>query len=199
MKPVKEVKAGNKVLRIFNDDNSDSPRTWDNMGKMICSHRRYNLGDKHDFKANNYDSFKEFQDAVVNKKDIAVLLPLFLYDHSGITMRTTSFNDRFDSGQVGFIFVTKEQLRKELNVKRLTKKHIDQAKTILEGEVETYDQFLRGDVYRFEVLEVSKCNLNCEHENSLDSCGGFYGDDFKTNGITDHLVDEDLIAALKAA
>ena len=35
-----------------------------------------------------------------------------------------------------------------------------------------------------------------EHE---DSCGGFYGDDFADNGMTDHISDERLVEALKAA
>ena len=26
---------------------SDDPRSWDNIGTMVCFHSRYNLGDKH--------------------------------------------------------------------------------------------------------------------------------------------------------
>lgn len=34
-------------------------------------------------------------------------------DHSGLAMQTTSFNDPWDSGQVGWIYVSKEDALKE--------------------------------------------------------------------------------------
>ena len=33
-------------IRIMPDYDPSSPREWDNLGIMICSHRRYNLGDE---------------------------------------------------------------------------------------------------------------------------------------------------------
>jgi hypothetical protein len=58
-------------------------------------------------------------------------LPLFLYDHSGISISTGSFGCRWDSGLVGFIWTADETARNEW----------------LESEVATYDQYLRGDQY----------------------------------------------------
>lgn len=78
------------------------------------------------------------------------------------------------------------------------KELIEGAEQNLEGEIETLDQYLRGDVYGFEVVEVEKCDKECEHEKHIDSCWGFFGNNFKENGIADNL-DEDLAAALKAA
>jgi hypothetical protein len=37
------------------------------------------------------------------------VLPLYLYDHGNITMSTGSFHDTWDSGRVGFIYMTKEK------------------------------------------------------------------------------------------
>ena len=37
-----------------------------------------------------------------------LMLPLYLYDHSGITMNTTGFSCPWDSGQVGWIYAFKE-------------------------------------------------------------------------------------------
>ena len=42
-----------------------------------------------------------------------VVMPLYLLDHSGLAMQTTSFNDPWDSGQVGWIYVSKEDALKE--------------------------------------------------------------------------------------
>jgi hypothetical protein len=107
-------------------------------------------------------------------KDI-ISLPLYLYDHSGITMNTTGFSCRWDSGCVGFIYVTKEQVRKEYNVKRITKDIVDKVTKVLQGEVKTYDQYLTGDVYGYRISKVEVCDKGCEHKEEVDSCWGYYG------------------------
>jgi hypothetical protein len=47
----------------------------------------------------------------------------------------------------------------------------ERSEVLLKGEVETYDQYLRGDVYGYRVFKVE----NGEEE-ELDSCWGFYGE-----------------------
>ncbi len=189
MEPIKTLTTKTKTLNIYLDDNSESPREWDTLSKMVCSHGRYNLGDKHDYDTKDYSGWEEVKQAIIRKENPAVILPLYMYDHSGITIKTTPFGDRWDSGQIGFVFATKEAVRKEYGIKRVGKKHIEQATATLLNEVEVYDQYIRGDVYRFEILD--------EKDEQLDSCGGFYGDDYKTNGMIDHLEDNELIELLK--
>ena len=42
------------LLQVMYDDEPLNPRTdYDNFGKMVCWHSRYNLGDEHDFKDTN--------------------------------------------------------------------------------------------------------------------------------------------------
>ena len=47
-----ELEHGVKVHIHRDDHDTDfaNPRANDNLGVMVCFHRRYNLGDKHDFK-----------------------------------------------------------------------------------------------------------------------------------------------------
>ena len=48
-----EIKRKGLTLRIFEDDIED-PREYykdTNVTTMVCFHRRYSLGDKHDFKS----------------------------------------------------------------------------------------------------------------------------------------------------
>lgn len=158
-----------KTLEILQDENPDSPREWDNMGTMICFHGRYNLGDKHNYDHKDYSGWEEMETAIIKNESPAVILPLYLYDHSGITISTSPFSCRFDSGQIGFIFVSKEKLRKEYGVKRITKDIIQKAEKCLLGEVNTYDQYLTGDVYGYKVID--------EEGNEEDSCWGYYGED----------------------
>jgi hypothetical protein len=164
-----EETIGNYIIKIYQDESPYSPREDDNLGTMICFHRRYSLGDKHNF------SVEEAQD-MTKEKDI-ISLPLYLYDHSGITINTTGFSCRWDSGCVGFIYVTKEQVRKEYDVKKITKDIIEKVKKVLEAEVKVYDQYLTGDVYGYQVFEVSKCELGHEHEEEVSSCWGYYGEE----------------------
>ena len=42
------------LLQVMYDDEPLNPRTdYDNFGKMVCWHSRYNLGDEHDFEDTN--------------------------------------------------------------------------------------------------------------------------------------------------
>lgn len=158
-----EKKIGKYTVKVVQDDDPMNPRKeWDNLATMICFHRRYNLGDDHNF---DIDSLKEF----LKRKDV-YWLPLYLYDHSGITMSTGSFSCPWDSGQVGYIYLEKERFLKETGYgfTKMTKKAKEKLYELLRGEVETYDQYLTGQVYGFRVED--------ESGSIVDSCWGFYGD-----------------------
>ena len=157
-------------LKIVQDTDPESPRTWDNLGTMVCFHKSYELGDKTDYRSEDYDSWEELEEGIIKNEGEVVILPLYLYDHSGITISTSSFNDRRDSGRIGFIFVSKYKIKKE---------GIDETKVeeYLKGEVSTYDQYLTGDVWGYQVYEISTCDKGHEHKNEVESCYGFYGHD----------------------
>jgi hypothetical protein len=104
-------------LRVFYDDHPENPREWDNLGTMVCSHRRYDLGDEQAKNTELYSSWEEWLENEVLEpnggEDEVVVLPLYLYDHSGITMNTSGFSCPWDSGQVGWIYCTKKRFREE--------------------------------------------------------------------------------------
>jgi hypothetical protein len=161
------------TIKIWSDSDSESPRDWDNLGTMLCFHGRYTLGDKDPvYQAREQSSWQELADKLVKEQHAAVLLPLYLFDHGGITMSTGKFSCPWDSGQVGFIYVTREKLLKEFGGKRVSKDMIAKAEKMLEGEVETYDHYLRGNVYGYTTYAGEGDDLG----DSSDSCGGFIGD-----------------------
>lgn len=136
-----------------------------------------------------------------------VELPLYLYDHSGITMSTGRFSCPWDSGQVGFIYVEWEKAVREYGLTderfpSLADK-VERVNEALRTEVAVYDQYLTGDVYGYEsetgvVVTKTWPDGSTEREidwDSEDSCWGFFGDDPMTNGMADQ-VDEALHAAL---
>jgi len=314
------------VLRVVYDNDPESPRNWDgNVGTMTCWHRRYNLGDSHNFddSADLFESLiwdvldaklrkkivqyvnqgksasvrlgynrstnewvqsslwsgewlktcsfpaplnykdnsllqsimedLDVKDLLYFVKDYYVILPVYIYDHSGITLNTVGFSDPWDSGQVGWIYASKGKFLKETGytknelfstdphrkpkvgervkinsrgdfgqVKKISdgkvvvdfdyNKALDyrkpenvvtvpltdiaevlanRAEEMLREEVEVYDQYVRGDVYGF-ILETPEGEL-------MDSCYGFYGNDFKENGMLDYIPDEyaDLVDKLQ--
>lgn len=179
---ISEAKIGDKIMRISYEECPESPRVCDNLGTMVCWHSRYDLGDKHNYSIAEFKEKMKMQDMVV--------LPLYLYDHSGITMnvaRNYPFNCRWDSMQVGWIFCTYSKIRQEYKKIRISAELKMKVKDILVSEVATYDQYLRGDICGFEVVQVGTCNLGYEHEAHLDSCWGFYGTDPEKNGMFEHV------------
>ena len=172
---VEQYKVKGKVLRVYQDtDGSEGPREWDNLGKMYCWHKRYNLGDEK-LPTDSYGGWDEIKKYLIKEKGAIPdsILPLYLYDHSGITMRTTPFGDRWDSGQVGFIYTTEAKLKEMGSPKT-------RMKDILRGEVKVYDQYLTGDVYGFKLFECKAGNWE-----ETDAVWGFYGSDAKESGIFD--------------
>jgi hypothetical protein len=158
-------------LKIEQDTDPMNPRTeWDNLCTMVCFHNRYDLGDKTDYRSEDYNGWDELKEGIIENEGDIVILPLYLYDHSGITISTNPFNCNFDSGRIGFIFVSKHTIKKE---------GIDETKVIeyLENEVETYDKYLTGDVYRYEIYEVETCSLGHEHKTLIECCGSYMSEE----------------------
>lgn len=161
------------TIRVQYDEFPDSPRNWSNLATMVCWHRRYRLGDKHPF-----DCPEEFLDEA--KSEPCIMMPLFLYDHSGISISTGHFGDRWDSMQVGFIYVPKKKVCQEFGWKRLTASRISRIETLLSSEVDYYDRYLRGEVFGYTAEDAKG--------NEINSCYGFYGIDMQENGLMDNAI-----------
>lgn len=171
-------------LEIKQDLYPSNPREDDNLTKMVCFHSRYNLGDSNTgYKSSNYDSWDELKKDIIRKEKAVVILPIYMYDHSGITIATTPFSCRWDSGQIGFIFINGDVARENYNVKRINKKLKELITKVLLSEINVYDQYLTGDVYRYEVY-------NLENAESIDSCSGFFGENFWVNGMYGNIANE---------
>jgi hypothetical protein len=133
----------------YRADEAD-PRQWGNLGCMVTWHRKYNLGDDQPQQAPD-EWLKEFN---ANNSQCEIL-PLYLYDHSGITMSTMPFSCQWDSGQIGYIYTTIERVRElGFNWKRLNTKRRAKIIEWLEAEVEAYDQYITGEVYCFKLLDA---------------------------------------------
>jgi hypothetical protein len=182
-------------IEIKSDDCPLNPRTdWDNGSIMVCQHNRYSLGDEeHGVDLSDCESWADVKQAIIDQKKPIAILPLYLYDHSGITMNTTGFSCNWDSGQVGFIFVdeetatkigwTKEYAEKlakgdDENYAGKTREEI--LTDFMVSDVQVYDDYISGQVYRFEITDEDG------EEVEDGSCGGFFGYDNEKSGLLDH-------------
>ena len=184
----------NKLI-IRQEANPQNPRENDNLGVMAYKHSRYTLGEeeisdpiewleeKLGLQPKNEYTNERLEELEARFFEEYIALPLYLYDHSGITMKTTPFGCRWDSGKVGYIYQTKAKIREWYDWKVITAKRREQIEGYLVNEVKEFDQYITGDVYGFEVQD--------ENGKHVDSCGGFYGTDWKNNGMKDH-IDEEL-------
>ena len=170
MEVIEEIKFKNGLTgQLHYDTDPMNPRhEWDHQGTMVCFHRNYELGDKnHRFKQSDYGSWAELEQGIKDEVGPCVILPLYLYDHSGITISTEPFGCPWDSGKVGFIYISWDKAKYEHGWKRRSRTRELKLREWLKGEVEEYDMYLTGQVYGY--------TLEDEDGEQLDSCWGFFG------------------------
>ena len=176
-----------KKMFVEYDEYVESPINWDNLCKFIFIGEYSHLGDKHDFHE-THESFDAHQKHIENKLDVAFITPIYAYVHSGMTISTEPFSCPWDSGKLGWVVMTKQALRENYGVKRVTKKLIEKAMVHVDGEVKTLDNYIKGNVYWFKIED--------ENGYEVDSCGGFIGD-IEENGMLEYLSKEDREASLE--
>lgn len=174
------------IISIIPDEDVENPRIfYPNLGTLVTWHPRYTLGGNDDLNTNYIDNiyqwileniipaseipkkyltFDEVVDDPSFEKFVKnwctknlVLLPVYLYDHSGLTISTHPFSCPWDSGQVGFIYVTKQQAAQQ-QIK------FEDCDKILQQEVAELDSFLRGDVYYYRTVKLLESTERSEED-----------------------------------
>jgi hypothetical protein len=160
---IETIQYKGHTINIDQDEYAENPREDENVGEILYTSHRYTLGDRR-VEADEIRAITE------DPKNI--WLPVYAYIHGGTSLSTGSFRGRaphadWDSGQCGIIWCTKAKAVKEWGKKVCTKSVIEAAERYLKGEVETYNQWING-----EVVAYSIDGPLCE-----DSCCGFYPDE----------------------
>jgi hypothetical protein len=175
-------------IEIKPDDDPVNPvKDYDQAGTMVFFHRRYDLGHPHYFahdlapedEDGHQDYYTDDPDGL-NKwlQDNAarvLAVPVYAYEHGGITIRAGGKGtgwDSWDSGQLGYIYITYDNIRKEWGKqgKRISKAELAKAEACLISEVGTYNDYLTGNCYGYIITDK-------ETGETLDSCWGFLGDE----------------------
>ena len=195
---LREKKTGDIYrLKIEYDDMPLNPRTdYDgNLCTIFSQRGNWDIGDSEfsytrDEAPKKYEEFKNRQD-----KGEILMLPVYMYDHSGQTISLGDFHDRYDSGVCGYAFVEK---------KRIFEKYPDateenwkeKAYKAIQVEIDIYDKYIKGETYAW-LLEKAE---ETEHKRVSDgytwttvewevedSCGGYLGDP-EESGLIDQAV-----------
>lgn len=152
--------SGYRIEVVADDESRNICEDWDMVGTMVLTERcHYRFGHK-------TASMDELERISNDPKNL--VLPVYMYDHSGITINTTGFSCPWDSGQVGIMYCTREKAVYEFGKKLCTKKVAEQAMKCMKGEVDNIDDTLTGNVWGFQIFDA-------EGE-EVDSCWGFVGD-----------------------
>lgn len=193
-------------INIHYDEGYDSPNDWrDNNLFLVYSHHQFDVR-RHSFKPyeiakyfnhkNNIekllngrdesDLLSDEQEALEEEKDYLsnfydyeaeyYIFPAEAYIHSGISLSLFSGSKqcRWDSSVSGYILASKDGF-----------KTIEEAKLRAEGLIETWNQYLDGSIYGFEVIKEDFCShCGTTTEEFIDSCSGYYGD-YKESGCLD--------------
>lgn len=153
------------------DQDTESPREWDNLGTFLFArdHRRHAPdGEDNTFDPDYVSPGERFAEL---EKDARIILPVFCHEHSGIAYSTRGFADPWDSGQVGWIYATADQIREVFMCKRISADVEKRATECLRQEVETYSQWANGECYGYTIEREDGEEIDA-------SCWGFIGDDF---------------------
>ena len=143
------------MVSIDSDSDTESPRTWDNFGTLLlwgksshCSDIDPTLNDGRkvsDFWTDPQD-FLQYHPA-----KSWLILPVYKYEHGSVAYNTTGFSCSWDSGQVGYIFASKEAAIKEFGVNNCTKSVREKALACMASEVATFGAWANGQCYSYTV------------------------------------------------
>lgn len=179
---IESFQHAGRTVTIYLDPEPFSPREEDNLATLACWHRRAHLGDK---QIEGMSAADMKAKALFEGDPILAMLPLYIYDHSGITMRTGTngnpFSCTWDSGQVGWGYITKSSAEKMGCTGQHWRHEPGETAAIADGvwdvarweeaitgEVKAYDSYLTGDCYGFKITGIDG--------DEIDSCWGYLGD-----------------------
>jgi len=179
-----------KALGIFEDSKGsyDNPREWSNLGKFLTKGKdviasEYDVADLNTPIDKIYGDWVEFwqlskvQAEACLAKNGLLALPVS-YNGKGGSLWVGSPNCPWDSGQIGWYVIPLSEIRKEFNVKRISKKLLAKVESFLSKEVSTYDDWANGNVYGYVIYVVEAICDKGEITlgNEIDACWGFIGD-----------------------
>ena len=189
MNTIETLKArlpnGNKAkAELVYDTDATNPREWANLGTiLIAPNKSHWIASRDDvvdtsicLGKNPYEHWENLRREQLNlkKSDIAIAYPITKHEHGEISLQL-GYKQGWDYGVVGFVYITKEQVRKCYGVDRITKSIIERTKNCLQFELDMLTAWLNSDCYGWQIKEyaLDDDGLDWEEVDVLDACWGY--------------------------
>jgi hypothetical protein len=122
---------------------------------LVLSHRRYSWPNDAEISFGIFDGWEDVAAELRMHHGALVIMPVWMIDHSGTTMRAADenpFRDPWDSGQLGFAYITAETWAMTQGAAwEGTDEQVAQARKLIEDEVETFGEWCAGETYQYEI------------------------------------------------
>lgn len=166
----------NYKVTVRYDDTAESPREWDNVCDIITFSTQVHIkeGVYKDMEAS------QFMREVEPKMDFFIS-PLYMYNHSGISLSLSPITCDWDTSKIGWVYVTldrfKEHYFDDYTGSEEQKKKLTDA---INGELSVFNDYYAGNVFYFTLEKKVTCQC-CDHVaySDIDSVGGYYFNSFK--------------------
>lgn len=156
-----KLKSGN-ILRVEQDIDANSPDAWGNHDLfLVYDHRDFTVKRSRCSPRDIWDRLDEQTGTIPDNDndntrfDDYYIFVVYAYIHGNVSLSLKDssypFNDKWDVSTTGFILCKKEQQIEE--GKKPVMYTMPEARKYAEGLIETWNQYLSGDVYIFTLLK----------------------------------------------
>jgi hypothetical protein len=169
---ITETEEGYEVRYLVRDDNAESPDEFGDDGAFLVHyHRSFDI--RRDRIITADDARDWYQGRKIPQQKDYHIFAVSAYIHSGVALSlsndTYPFNDRWDVSHVGLILLSKKEWKTK------SKRALKYA----QGLIETWNQYLCGDVYGIVCEKFDKKRNSIDHE----SVWGFYGEKYALEAL----------------
>lgn len=153
---VSEPLPNGKRLQVLvdYDESPMNPLEDEDVVHVVClNHRRYALGHEQV----DGDAMEELRQRLLGG-EMAAYRPVYMYDHSGVALSTEPFGCRWDSGLIGWAYITKE-VAAETGHNYETVEGKRALNRSIESVVKEYGHYASGDTWYIRVCDEEGENL----------------------------------------
>lgn len=147
---VSELLPNGKRLKVLvdYDEFPMNPLEYEDVVRIVClNHRRYNVGHEQV----DMDEVEELRQRLLGG-EMAGYRPVYMYDHSGIALSTSPFSCQWDSGLIGWAYVTKDAAI-EVGFDPDSAEGRHAVGRLIEEVVKRYGHYVAGDAWYIRVVD----------------------------------------------
>ena len=156
--PIETIEYKSYTINIYSDLSDRSPREWDNFSEIaIPKASKWAIGDV-ELSCEVCRKGKDYVEKMLIENYGALLIkPLYIFEHTGVCIRTTPFNDLWDSGFLGFVYTTNKRLANMMGInEKITKSVLDKVEKYIEQEVDMLSKYMNGECYGYDIEDTEE-------------------------------------------